>query len=206
MAAEGDCKVDHVVSKYDLGPARPGYDSVDAYLRARWTGSDGRSADGYRTLARWFNKRLLKHVYDEHGREAVGVRLDSAYTALTGDDDLAREEVLADLEADGIDAATLVRDMVSWSTLRHHLQGCLDAEKPLEPATTEWERESVRIAQERTVGKVEEALSSLDSKGQLPGADRVEVTVQVQLTCPECPVRVSLSEAVSRGYICRDHL
>jgi DNA-binding transcriptional ArsR family regulator len=206
MAAEGACKVDRVVEEYGLDPARADYDSVDGYLRARWTGSDGRSADGYRTLARWFNKRLLKHVYDTHGRETVGVRVDSEYDALTGDDGLAREEVLEDLRADGIDAAAVVDDMVSWSTLRHHLNDCLDAEKATTTATTDWERESVRIAQERTAEKVAEALRSLESKGDLPSADRAEVAVQVQLSCPECPVRVSLSEAVSRGYICRDHL
>lgn len=206
MAAEGDCKVDRVVDRYGLDPARDDYDSVDAYLRARWTGADGRSPDGYRTLASWFNKRLLKHVYDAHGRETVGLRLDSEYEALTGDDELARQEVLADLRADGIDASAVVEDMVSWSTLRHHLKDCLDAEKAHATATTDWERESVRIARERTAQKVAAALRSLDSKGELPNADRAEIAVQVQLSCPECPVRVSLSEAVSRGYICREHL
>lgn len=206
MAGARDCKVDWAVEAYDLDPARDGYDSVDAYLQARWTGADGRAADGYRTLATWFNKRLLKQVYDANGRETVGPRLDSEYDALTGDDELARREVMDDLRADGIDASALVDDMVSWSTLRHHLKDCLEAEKSPASADTDWERESVRIASERTAEKVAEALRSLDSKGELPNADRAEVTVQVQLSCPACPVRVSLAEAISRGYICRDHL
>lgn len=206
MAADAGCKVDAVVDQYGLEPARAGYDAVDAYLEDRWTGADGRSPDGYRTLAEWFNKRLLKHVYDEHGRETVGRRLDGDYDALTGDDELLREEVLDDLRADGIDADALREDMVSWSTLRHHLKGCLDAEKAPERAATDWERESVRIARERTAEKVAEALRSLDAKDRLPNAERAEVDIQVQLSCPECPVRVPLSEALSRGYVCRDHL
>lgn len=206
MADDGACKVDRVVDEYGLQPARADYDSVDEYLRARWTGTDGHPPDGYRRLATWFNKRLLKRAYDAHGRETVGVRIDSEYEALTGDDELAREEVLEDLRSDGIDARSVVEDMVSWSTLRHHLKDCLDAEKATPTATTDWERESVRIAQERTARKVSEALRSLDSKGELPNAERAEVAVQVQLSCPECPVRVSLTEAVSRGYICREHL
>jgi DNA-binding transcriptional ArsR family regulator len=130
----------------------------------------------------------------------------SEYEALTGDDELAREEVLEDLRSDGIDAAAVVDDMVSWSTLRHHLKDCLEAEKAPARAATDWERESVRIAQERTAQKVSDALRSLESKGELPQAERAEVAVQVQLSCPECPVRVSLAEALNRGYICREHL
>ena len=206
MGDRGGCKVERVVEAYDLEAARGGYDSVDGYLEARWTGADGRGPEGYRPLAEWLNKRLLKRVYDDHGRETVGVRLDAEYAALTGDDELRREEVAADLRADGIDAEALLEDMVSWSTLRHHLQGCLDAEKPRPEGRTDWETESVRIATEQAAEKVAEALRSLEAKGDLPNADRAEVSVQVQLSCPVCPVRVSLTEAVRRGYVCPDHL
>lgn len=206
MAGASGCKVDRVVERHGLDPARPDFDSVDAYLEARWTGADGRSPAGYRTLAEWFNKRLMKQVYDEHGRETLGLRVDSEFDALTGDDDLVRKEVQDDLNADGIDAAALSEDMISWSTLRHHLNDCLEAEKPSTTGTTDWERESVRIAQERTARKVTEALRSLDSKGELPNASRADVSVQVHLSCPECPVRVPLAEAVSRGYVCGEHL
>lgn len=206
MAADGSCKVERVADRYDLDVPQSGYDSVDEYLQARWTGGDGRSPDGYRTLAEWFNKRLLKHVYDEHGRETVGLRVDGDYDALTGDDDLVRREVMDDLRGGGIDPDELCDDMISWSTLRHHLKGCLDGEKPTRTATTDWERESVRIAREHTAEKVAAALRSLDSKGDLPNAEAAEIDVQVQLSCPECPVRVPLAEAVSRGYVCPDHL
>lgn len=205
MAGRGRCKVERVVEGYDLDVASDRYGSVDEYLQARWTGADGRSADGYRTLAEWFNKRLLKHVYDEHARETVGLRVDSDYDALTGDDDLVRREVVDDLRADGIDGSALRDDMVSWSTLRHHLKGCLDGEKPTGVASSDWERESVRIARERTAEKVEEALRSLASKGDLPDADRSEVAVQVQLSCPDCPVRVPLERALARGFVCDEH-
>lgn len=205
MAGASGCKVDRVVERHGLDPARRDFDSVDAYLAARWTGADGRTAVGYRTLADWFNKRLMKQVYDAHGRETVGLRVDSDYEALTGDDELVGEEVRADLRADGIDAGALSSDMISWSTLRHHLNDCLDAEKPAPSGDTDWERESVRIARERTAEKVAEALRSLDSKGELPNASRAGVSVQVHLSCPECPVRVPLPEAIGRGYVCPDH-
>lgn len=206
MAAGAGCKVDRVVETYGLDPAHDRFDTVDDYLVTRWTGADGRPPDGYRTLAEWFNGRLLKQVYDEHGRETVGLRVDSDYRALTGDDDLVRLEVMDDLRADGIDAEALCDDMVSWSTIRHHLKGCLDAEKPRSEADTDWEHESVRIAMSQTAEKVTAALRSLDAKGDLPNAQQAAVDIQVQLSCPECPVRVPLAEAVDRGYICRDHL
>lgn len=206
MSTDGGCKVERVTARFGLDVVRDEYDSIDEYLLTRWTGGDGRVPDGYRTLADWFNKRLLKHVYDERGRETVGLRVEGDYHALTGDDDLVREEVLDALEADDIDASALHDAMISWSTLRHHLKDCLNGEKTRSSATTDWERESVRIASERTAGKVAEALRSLDSKGTLPNAVDAEIDVQIQLSCPDCPVRVPLSEAVSRGYVCRDHL
>lgn len=206
MSSRDRCKVDATIEKYDLDAAEMRYETIDERLLARWIGADGRSSSGYRPLTEWFNKRLLKRIYDEHGRDTIGIRLESEYETLTGDDDIRRREVADDLRMDGIDPDELRSDMVSWSTMRHHLKGCLDAEKEPQTAMSDWEETSVRIAQERTHTKVEEALRSLVSKGRLPGGDEAQIDVQVQLSCPECPVRVPLTDALSRGYICKTHL
>lgn len=205
MTRDG-CKVELVVDRYDLDRHETRYESVDDRLLARWTGAGEGESVGYRTLSAWFNERLLRVAYDEHGRETTGTRVESDYEALTGDDDLLRQEVLDDLAADGIDGERLVGDMVSWSTLRTHLTSCLDGEKPTRVAETDWERESVDVARDVALSNAREALSSLATKGTLPGGEAADVQVQVLLACPSCPTRIPFEDAVERGYVCRDHL
>lgn len=199
------CKIDLVTDRYDLDSFEVRYDSVDEHLLARWTGSDGREPDGYRTLTDWFNKRLMQAVYEANGRDTLGKRIESDYEALVSSDDLLREEVRDDLQLEGIDPDRLQREMVSWSTVRSHLTTCLDGEKPIERSESNWERESVNVAADITEGKVREALSSLSSRNRLPEGERADVTVQVLLGCPECPTRIPFADALERGYVCKDH-
>ena len=205
MTSSDGCKVDDVVRTYDLGTGDDAAATLDEELLWRWTGDRGHEARGYRTLTTWFNKRLLKRVYDQHGRSTMGTRLDSEFRALVGDDDLVRGEVVADLEADGIDAEALVEDMVSWSTMRHHLRGCLDGEKAT-PSGGDWERESIEVIREGAAERLGKVLRSLDSKGAIAGADDAGVDVLFRLTCPRCPTRVTLEEALERGVVCEAHL
>ncbi|MFB6180106.1 MAG: rod-determining factor RdfA [Halorientalis sp.] len=205
MADRKGCKVDRTIDRYELSPPGGQFETLDAYLVARWTGETGGESVGYKGLTDWFNKRLLKHVYERHGRSTLGTRLDSEYDALTGDKELLRGEVVDDLAADGIDAETVQRDMVSWSTMRRHLKECLDAEKQTREATSDWEVQSVEIAKDRLETKTGEALRSLDSKDKLPEATKAAVDIQVKLSCPECPTRVPLEDALNRGYICETH-
>jgi DNA-binding transcriptional ArsR family regulator len=206
MAEGTRCKVDIVADRYDL-TAPGGQDgSLDEYLVRRWTGDGESEALGYEQLTEWFNRRLLRQVYETNGRETLGTRIESEFEALVGDDDLLRQEVIDDLESDGIDAETLREDMVSWSTMRRHLKACLDAEK----ATTrgeasDWELRSIDIARSQVEGKTGDALRSLATKQRLPEGHRATVEVQIKLSCPECPTRVPLEDAVERGYVCKDH-
>lgn len=200
------CKVDSLIEEYGLDAAEASYDSTDERLLARWTGADGGSAVGYRPLTAWFNRRLLRALYERHDRETLGVRVEADYDVLVGDDDLAREELIDDLAVDGIDADAYLDDTVSWSTIRRHLNDCLGGEKSRERSNSGWERKSVRIAREHTAEKVREAVSSLASRGDLPGGDEAAVDVEVQVSCPVCHVRIPLSDALARGYICADHL
>jgi len=199
------CKVDIVTERYDLDEFETLYDSVDDRLLSRWTGESGPGSDGYRTLTEWFNKRLLKAVYDEHGRDTTGTRVESDYAVLTGEKELLREEVKDDLRASGIDPERVRGDMVSWSTMRQHLNSCLDGEKQVDRANSDWEQESVDIAADIAESKVREALSSLDSSGVLPEGDRANVGVQILLGCPDCQTRIPFEDAVQRGYVCKEH-
>lgn len=205
MSEGQECKVDFIIDRYDLSVPGMTDRSIDEYLVDRWTGAEGESI-GYKELTDWFNKRLLKQVYERYGRETIGTRVESEYQALKNGDELVRGEVSDDLESDGIDADALVRDMVSWSTMRRHLKNCLEAEKPSTRSTKDWELESIDIARKQTEKKTLAALRSLANKRRLPGAEEVDIDVQIKLSCPECPTRIPLEDALARGYVCKDHL
>jgi len=193
------------MDRYELTAPSVGYDSLDEYLVQRWTGVDGRESEGYKSLTRWFNKRLLDRLYEENGRDTIAAHLDREYELIAGDDTVERDELAADLATDNLNIDEIVDEFISWSTMRHHLKGCLEAEKGTSPAKTDWECNTVDVAKDRAAEKTRSALSSLTSKGRLPEAERATVDVQVKLSCPECSVRVPFEDAVDRGYVCETH-
>lgn len=205
MAPDSGCKVDRVIEAYGLESADPIYDAIDEGLLARWSGAGERTAMGYRSLTEWFNKRLLKQVYDEHGRETLGARLDSDYEILRNDDDLVGAELFESLRADGIDGERLESDLVSWGTMRTHLKECLDGDKESPTASTEWETESVEQAVAVATRKTESAVTTLANKGRLDGGDTAGIEVEIHLSCESCPTRVPFEVALERGYVCEDH-
>lgn len=202
---EPSCKVGEVIERNGLETADPRYESLNDGLVRRWTGADDHAPMGYRPLTDWFNKRLLRRVYDEHGRDALGERVDHDYDVLTSDDGLVREEIVESLEADGIDGAAVREAMVSWGTMRIHLKQCLDAEKGRETESSDWERDSVSMARSFATEKVERALSALANKKEFDGLDDVSVSIQIQLACDHCPTQVPFEVALDRGYVCEQH-
>lgn len=201
------CKVDSLIEKHDLSLSDPSYDSVEDYLASRWVGSDGRSPQGYRTLADWFNERVLAAIYEAAGRSTVSVHLEGEYELVTGNDSLDRAELAADLAADGLDIDDIARDMISGSTMHNHLRNCTDVEKAerQSESTSQWQLGEFDVARELAKSKVDDTLASLASTGRLPRADESEVTVDVKLSCPDCSTRVPFDVAVERGYICPTH-
>lgn len=202
------CKVGQVTDQYRLTVPGEMADEVDDYLAARWTGDGGFSAVGYRPLAVWFNKRLLRKVYVEHDRSPTETRIDAEYETLTGDDDLRRQELVDDLDRDGIDGDALLDAFVSRTTMARHLKDCLDVRKDRRRASAEstWELDRIGYGRQQFADSAAAAVSSLTNKGRLPGGTDAEIELPVMLACPDCATRVSLSTALQRGYICADHL
>jgi hypothetical protein len=203
MTDGSTCKVDVVTESYGLEPPGGRHDGLDEYLVARWLGTDGRAAVGYRTLADEFNRHLLRRVYERHGRDVLDARLESDYETLTAEENLQRAELVEYLAGVGIDAEAVCRDMVSWGSIATHLKECLGAEKERPADSGDWERRSIDIATDRAAEKAEEALGGLASEGGI--SEDVDVTVQVNLACPECRTRVPLDVALGRGYVCDTH-
>lgn len=199
---EQSCKIDVLVERYGLTAPTDAYESLDEYLLARWTGDDGRPADGYGTLTTWFNRRLLKNRYETNGRGTLGVRLDSEFDALVGDDEVLRAELAEDLASDGIDAERLQEEFVSRSTMRRHLNDCLDGEKELDRGDSNWEQTSIDIALAQAERRITDTLESLASKGEFPNLERVELAIDVSVSCVNEPYQVPLEDALSSGLNC----
>jgi len=210
MADEHCCKVGRVIVEYDLRAPRQYTGDINDYLVAKWTGTGHHEPVGVRPLTEWLNKRILRTVYRHHDRSDTDVRIDAEYEALQSDDIAAheREDVVADLEADGIDPDALVNDFIGKSTLDRHLKNCLSASKDSGDEATEsnWEFEGIEYARGSFQDKIETALESWDRKGRLPDATEAVLETPVLLSCPHCPTRVKLETALEQGYICADHL
>ena len=159
-------KVGKVIERYDLRHDVEGTD-LKAYLTARWLGDREYAVTGLRPLADWFNRKLLKTVYNEHGRNALDTRVQSDYEALSGSDQ--NFALLDDLEADGIDGEELQADFVSSTTLYRHLTNCLCVTKSDESgAESNWEQEKIEYAGDIILNNVRDSLQSLENKGRLP--------------------------------------
>jgi len=198
------CKVGRVIAAYDLqhGVAET---ELETYLLARWLGRGEYTATGLRPLKDWLNRKLLKTVYNEHGRNALDTRVAADYEALTDAEDSFA--LLDDLAADGIDGEQLTSDFVSTATLYRHFTNCLDATKSDDESETEsnWEAEKVEYARDIVRQNVAESLRSLENKGRLPRGSEAEIKTEIVLGCPECATQVSIGRAIERGYVCEQH-
>jgi hypothetical protein len=198
------CKIGRAAAEHDLSPPDDDVDGLDGYLVARWRGEGGYEPTGVRDLTDWFNTYILREAYIAAGRRVTSARVESEYAALTGDDATARE-VRDDLAQDGIDPEALTGSFTSRSTMARHLRNCLDATKDTS-ADGDWERDSIAYSKQNAADHVAPVLSTLANKGRLPGADEASVSLQIDLSCPDCNRRVELDEALDRGYVCPEHL
>lgn len=203
------CKVGRVTDAYDLMSPRQFTGDLDDYIVAKWKGFGQRDSIGIRPLTEWFNKLLLRTIYRTHGRSDSETRIDAEFEALREIEtpDHRQAEVRSELESDGIDVTELVQQFISKSTLSRHVTGCLGTEKgSANEATTDWEINQLRIANQKHEEKVSSAVTSLGNKGRISGFDSAIIETAVYLACPECSTRIKLETALERGYVCAEHL
>jgi len=199
------CKVGNLIEEYDIESASRSGD-VNDYLIQRWIGRGDYTPTGLRPLKDWLNKQALKSVYTNSNRDTYDARIESEYEAIIGDNvDIA---IVENLDADGIDPDELRSNLISTATVYRHLTNCLEVSKSdeSETSTDEWERDKFEYAKTVVEQSAQQSLSSLDSKGKVPGASRATITTEVVLGCPECNTQVGFERALARGYICQDHM
>jgi len=200
------CKIGSVIEEYNLSHGI-GDGDINEYLLSRWLGRNEFPETGIRPLKNWFNQKLIKSVYQEHNRRAIESRIEAEYETLRGDDEIKKEELISDLELDGINGKQLVDSFASTSTMYRHLTNCLEGEKEKEKADPDsnWETDKVRYVQNTVSQNVSDALKSLENKDRLDRGSEAEVDVSILLSCPECDTQVRFERAVSQGYICANH-
>jgi hypothetical protein len=199
------CKVGRIADKHNIATAVLEVD-IDKALLDRWLGRGEYPETAVRPLADWLNIKILKKVYTEHGRRTIEHQIENDYEVLTGEDENKKWSVEDDLERDGIDPDELADDFISRSSLYRHLTQCLDAEKGRREAETDWEETKIEYATDKAIEQVGDALRSWHNKGELPGGQEADITVEFVVGCPECSTSAPISVARQRGYICEEHL
>ncbi|WP_420191955.1 rod-determining factor RdfA [Haloplanus salinarum] len=200
------CKVGRMADKYDLTTAVTGMD-IHKELLAKWLGINEFPETSVRGLVSWFNQKIMRTHYLDHGRKDTEKKFSVEYEAFAGNDEDRRLWIEEELEQDGIDPDVLDDDFLSTATMYRHLTNCLGAEKETDSdPDSNWERENVDFVRERATSNIIDTLKSWDRKDVLPGGSDAKISIAIDLTCPVCSTSVPIRQARQRGYVCEDHL
>lgn len=205
LEKEACCKVGSTIAAFKLDGFLESETGQHGELIDRWTGTDDRQGMGYRPLTDWFNKQVIQQAYLSHGIEPSPERITRDYAVLQGDDDLQQEALKDRLRSEGVKPSELEQSLVSWSTMGRHLTDCLGATKPEITAETDWEKNSVKIAESILTDKLETALTSLTAKDRIADGNDAQIVVDIQLRCGTCPRKAPFDTVLSRGYVCPEH-
>lgn len=198
------CKVDSLIEKYDLDSIVPAQ-TTDEYLANRWTGENDYSEAGVRQLKDWFNKRVIKRVYSQHGIDTVDTRIESDYDVLMGEDNIAYGDLSEMLSSYGIDTEELRNELVSTATMYRHLTNCIGESKPHRELSSP---ESYQEAIEKSLDAVEQYLKSvLSATGVIDSPQdygtEVEARISITVRCPDCNEQVTLEQALENPDFCK---
>ena len=123
-------KIEQVADKYNL-ETRLGQEIGDA-LVSRWVGNDPWEERGYRKIADWFNKLIIRSAYEEAGLTLIDSRIEADYEVLNGNDEVEKRSLVDELEKQGVDARDIINDFVGDTTVYRYLTEELGVEKQKE--------------------------------------------------------------------------
>lgn len=195
-------KVARVIDEWDL-------DGVGDQLEASWLGTaDERRS--LRSLADWFNRRLLAAAHERVDESVEGGELERTYELLTDDDvsSGARAEAETRLEQRGIDVETVRGDFVSHQSIYTYLTEYRDVSRPTDDTSDADQIEKTGDAIQRLVSRTKAVVrNNLET---LHSTDRITigsftVFVDVQVFCQDCESQYSVEDLLSnRGCACSD--
>jgi hypothetical protein len=195
-------KVARVIEEWEL-------DGVGDQLEAFWVGT-GDERRSLRSLADWFNRRLLAAAHERVGESAGEDELRRTYELLTDDDvsSGARTEAETRLEQRGIDVAALRDDFVSHQSIYTYLTEYRGVSRPSEETSDADQIEKTGDAIRRLVSRTKAVVrSNLET---LHNTDRITigsftVFVDVQVFCQDCETQYSVEDLLSnRGCACSE--
>ncbi len=171
------CKVDRISDKYNL--VKP-----DQRLRQRYNCEE----TGVRDLERFFNTMVLKRALQKTGNSVVEGEAENYHRLLTGEEvsDTAREEAKTQLRDVGVNVEEVTKDMVSYQTIRKHLNECLniDTSKTYNPNPNQDKADLQNLAG-RTATIAEKTVEKLQRNG-VAEIESPSVTVDIRLRCDSC--------------------
>ena len=191
-------KVGRIIDTYGL-------DGVGQELEDRWLGH-GYDSQSLRSLADWFNRRLLAAALDQAGESPIDGEVENLYRLLTDDDVTAgmRIDAEATLEQNGIDPDDLQGDFVSHQAVYTYLTEFRGASKERSAGDRmKSVRTTVQRLQSRLIAVVENNLEQLRDTDRLTLGE-FNVLVDIQVLCEDCGSSYPITELLDRnGCDCR---
>ena len=188
------CKLGRVTEERNLG-------AVERQLVAERQDRN----ESLRSLARRFNRQLLRQAMTEAGNPPLEGEVTNFYRLLT-DDDVSRgmrTQATNRLSENGVDVESVTADFVSYQTVNRHLKNCVgvtgkDRTRPIERAEAQ---DRVYSLQHRTREVTEQTLTQL-RRANGDSFEDFEVFVNINARCTECGTHLSVDELLE-GESCR---
>lgn len=183
------CKVDQTRDKYELI-------KLDQRLKQRYSRED----TGLRDLETFINRSVLRRAFQIAGQSVVEGEAENIYRLLTSDEvaTTEQEEAKAQLKQSGVDVDEVLKDMVSYQTVRKHLNNCLgiDTSNNYSPNLDADQEEMKKLAG-RTGAVAEQTVEKL-RRHDIAKIGSPTVTVDIRLRCDECNRSHDLIEFLRR--------
>jgi hypothetical protein len=186
-------KVGRLIEKYDMG-------GMDQELEDRWLGN-GYESQSLRSLADWFNERLLEARLMQAGKDPLDGEVTNLYRLLSEDDVTAgmRVEAEATLEHHGLDPETVRTEFVSHQSIHTYLTEFRGASKERSvDDRAKSVRTTIQRLQSRLVAVAENNLGQLRNTGKLTIGE-FTVLLDVQVLCEDCGASYSITDLLDRG-------
>lgn len=194
-------KVGRLIETYRLG-------EVGQELENRWLGH-GHDSQSLRSLASWFNRKLLAARLDQAGESPIDGEVANLYRLLTEDDVTAgmRIDAEATLERHDIDPDELREEFVSHQAIHTYLTEFRGASKDQSSGDRiENVQQTIQRLQSRLVAVIDNNLEQLRATDRLTLGE-FTVLVDVQVLCEECGESYSVTELLTRkGCECQQEL
>jgi len=115
------CEVDELIEEYNVEDVPPEDLLVGGPLAKKWVTTFAKEPNGMEELTDWFNRYILREIYNDHDRTPPDIHLEREYQVYRNEESIQRHELAADLEGDGINFEEVADVFVSPETVHNHL-------------------------------------------------------------------------------------